>query len=71
MAEKLIPGLPEETRITILQQTDVGDVNADEGPVPTPSEGEGPVVLEEVIERATAKQEVQKEIDSPYPILDL
>lgn len=63
VAEKLIPGIPEETRITILQQTDVGDVNADEDPVPAPIEGEGPAVLEEVIERATAKQEVQKEID--------
>ncbi|KAF3067024.1 ABC transporter F family member 4 [Daldinia childiae] len=63
VAEKLIPGIPEETRITILQQTDVGDANADEGPISTPSEGEGPAVLEDVIERATAKQEVQKEID--------
>ncbi|KAI0850475.1 P-loop containing nucleoside triphosphate hydrolase protein [Daldinia vernicosa] len=63
VAEKLIPGIPEETRITILQQTDVGDVNADEGPAPASSEGEGPEVLEEVIERATAKQEVQKEIN--------
>ncbi|KAI1657522.1 P-loop containing nucleoside triphosphate hydrolase protein [Daldinia decipiens] len=63
VAEKLIPGIPEETRITILQQTDVGDVNADKGPVPAPSEGEDPAVLEEVIESATAKQEVQNEID--------
>ncbi|KAI1136994.1 P-loop containing nucleoside triphosphate hydrolase protein [Hypoxylon sp. FL0543] len=62
VAEKLIPGIPEETRIVILQQTDAGDVNTDEGPVPKPSEGQGPAVLEEVIERATAKQEVQQEI---------
>ncbi|KAI0110085.1 P-loop containing nucleoside triphosphate hydrolase protein [Daldinia grandis] len=63
VAEKLIPGIPEETRITILQQTDAGDVNADEGLVSTPGEGESPAVLEEVIERATAKQEMQTEID--------
>ncbi|KAI1470230.1 P-loop containing nucleoside triphosphate hydrolase protein [Daldinia caldariorum] len=67
IAEKLIPGIPEETRITILQQTGVEDDNADEGPVPAPSKGEGEgdglTVLEEVIERATAKQEVQKEIN--------
>ncbi|KAI8959959.1 P-loop containing nucleoside triphosphate hydrolase protein [Daldinia sp. FL1419] len=63
IAEKLIPGIPEETRITILQQTDVGGANADEAPIPTPGEDEGLVVLDEVIEQATAKQEVQKEID--------
>ncbi|KAI1807629.1 P-loop containing nucleoside triphosphate hydrolase protein [Daldinia bambusicola] len=67
IAEKLIPGIPEDTRITILQQTGVEEINADEGPVPAPSkgegEGEGLTVLEEVIERATAKQEVQKEIN--------
>ncbi|KAI1482431.1 P-loop containing nucleoside triphosphate hydrolase protein [Daldinia eschscholtzii] len=63
IAEKLIPGIPEETRIAVLQQTGVQDVNADEGPVPPPSEGEGLSVLKEVIERATAKQEIQKEID--------
>ncbi|KAI1410803.1 P-loop containing nucleoside triphosphate hydrolase protein [Hypoxylon sp. FL1857] len=63
IAEKLIPGIPEETRIVILQQTDAGDVNTDDGLTPKPSEGQGPAVLEEVIERATAKQEVQQEIE--------
>ncbi|KAI2465577.1 P-loop containing nucleoside triphosphate hydrolase protein [Annulohypoxylon bovei var. microspora] len=63
IAEKLIPGIPEETRVVILQQTDAGDVNTDDGPATTPDNGEGPVVLEEVVERATAKQEVQREID--------
>ncbi|KAI0379770.1 P-loop containing nucleoside triphosphate hydrolase protein [Hypomontagnella monticulosa] len=63
IAEKLIPGIPEETRVVILQQTDAGDVNTDEEPVPKSSQGEGPVVLDEVIERATSKHEVQREID--------
>ncbi|KAI2616996.1 P-loop containing nucleoside triphosphate hydrolase protein [Hypomontagnella submonticulosa] len=63
IAEKLIPGIPEETRVVILQQTDVGDANNDEAPASKSGQGEGPVVLEEVIERATSKQEVQKEID--------
>ncbi|KAI1373662.1 P-loop containing nucleoside triphosphate hydrolase protein [Hypoxylon crocopeplum] len=63
IAEKLIPGIPEETRIVILQQTDVGDVNTDDDPVSAPSESKGTAVLEEVIEQATAKQEVQREIE--------
>ncbi|KAI1446409.1 P-loop containing nucleoside triphosphate hydrolase protein [Annulohypoxylon stygium] len=63
IAEKLIPGIPEETRVVILQQTDAGDVNTDEDPTSTPENAEGPVVLEEVIERATAKHAVQHEID--------
>ncbi|KAI0882753.1 P-loop containing nucleoside triphosphate hydrolase protein [Annulohypoxylon maeteangense] len=63
IAEKLIPGIPEETRVVILQQTDAGDVNTDETPASTSSHNEGPVVLEDVIERATAKHVVQQEID--------
>ncbi|OTA57769.1 P-loop containing nucleoside triphosphate hydrolase protein [Hypoxylon sp. EC38] len=63
IAEKLIPGIPEGTRVVILQQTDAGDVNTEEDPAPKPSEGQGPAVLEDVIERATAKQEVQQEIE--------
>lgn len=66
IAQKLIPGIPEETRVVILQQTDVGDANTDE-PHDEPSVSSAPTdglnVLEEVIERATARQEVQKEID--------
>ncbi|OTB05458.1 hypothetical protein M426DRAFT_260619 [Hypoxylon sp. CI-4A] len=63
IAEKLIPGIPEEIRMVILQQTDAGDSNADEGPNPKSSETGGLAVLEEVIERATAKHEVQQEIE--------
>lgn len=63
IAEKLIPGIPEQTRIAILQQTDAGDANAVASPgndaVPS---GPGRTVLEEVIERATSKDELEKEI---------
>ncbi|KAI4869367.1 P-loop containing nucleoside triphosphate hydrolase protein [Hypoxylon rubiginosum] len=64
IAEKLIPGIPEETRIVILQQTDAGDASADEVSADSTSgKGESAAVLEEVIERATSKQEVQQEIE--------
>jgi hypothetical protein len=66
IAEKLIPGIPEETRVVILQQTDVGDANTDEphGSDPAPPQSDqGPSVLEEVIEGATARQEVEKDIN--------
>jgi hypothetical protein len=67
VAEKLIPGIPLQTRISILQQT--------------ASDGSDPVtdavtaikdleveeinqlsVLEEVIDRATSRNEIQREI---------
>ena len=68
IAEKLIPGIPEETRIVILQQTNTSDVNTDEEPQKhrlsdSSGEGKGVTVLEEIIERATSKQEVQREIN--------
>lgn len=65
IAEKLIPGIPEKTRVAILQQTDVGDANVDETPkrpVTDIRKESGPAVLEEVIDRATARNELQKEI---------
>lgn len=52
IAERLIPGIPEETRIAILQQTDAGAV----------SSGSARTVLEQVIESATSKDELEKEI---------
>ncbi|KAJ4389997.1 hypothetical protein N0V93_007470 [Gnomoniopsis smithogilvyi] len=63
IAEKLIPGIPEATRIAILQQTDAGDADANAGP----SHDGGPVVLgrtvlEEVIDRATSKDQLEREI---------
>ncbi|CAP67277.1 uncharacterized protein PODANS_1_22860, partial [Podospora anserina S mat+] len=44
ISEKLIPGIPEEVRVGILQQTG------------------GQTVLEQVVDRATAKGEVEKDI---------
>ncbi|KAJ4189785.1 hypothetical protein NW755_005787 [Fusarium falciforme] len=59
IAEKLIPGIPEETRIAILQQTKL----VDEKPKGTSEVGnEGLSVLEQVIEKATAKQAVEQDI---------
>lgn len=63
IAEKLIPGIQEQTRIAILQQTDARNVDADVSPRnDTVSPGPGRTVLEEVIERATSKDELEKEI---------
>lgn len=63
IAKKLIPGIPQETRIAILQQTDAGEGSADIGPAPNagPS-GVGRTVLQEVIERATSRDELENEI---------
>ena len=68
IAEKLIPGIPEETRVSILQQTNAGDANTDDDPsraTPTQSRTglQGPTVLEEVIDKATAKSELDREIN--------
>ncbi|KAI0165528.1 P-loop containing nucleoside triphosphate hydrolase protein [Xylariaceae sp. FL1272] len=71
IAQKLIPGVPEETRVVILQQTTVEDSSITLGPEyskltssDTKDCTTGAIVLEEVIERATARQEAQREIDS-------
>ncbi|KAH6895558.1 P-loop containing nucleoside triphosphate hydrolase protein [Thelonectria olida] len=53
IAEKLIPGIPEGTRIAILQQSRL---------VSDSSDGPSSTTLDEVIERATAKQTVEQEI---------
>ncbi|KAI9645336.1 hypothetical protein NHQ30_006072 [Ciborinia camelliae] len=52
IAEKLIPGIPIQTRISILQQTDAGERGGSELSV-----------LEEVIDKATSRSEIQHEID--------
>jgi len=68
VAEKLIPGIPIQTRISILQQT------ASDGSDPVPeatsflqklelSSGNQFSVLEEVVDRATSRNEIQREID--------
>ncbi|KAI0196299.1 ABC transporter [Xylaria flabelliformis] len=67
IAQKLIPGIPEETRIVILQQTDAEDVNTTANPEQTtaqPLNRSARTVLEEVIERATARHEAQRELES-------
>lgn len=60
IAEKLIPGIPEEARIALLQQTRLTDDDGDAKPVS--KDTTGPTVLQEVIERATAKNVVEQEI---------
>ncbi|KAK0627647.1 ABC transporter [Immersiella caudata] len=61
IAEKLIPGIPEKTRVAILQQTNASDANTE--PLPGSSEAaSGPTVLEDVIDKATARSELEQEI---------
>lgn len=66
VAEKLIPGIPIPTRISILQQT------SDDGSEPSSGSSSNQdrkiatsqlSVLEEVIDRATSRNEIQQEID--------
>jgi hypothetical protein len=67
IAEKLIPGIPEQTRVSILQQTSTSDANSDT--LPDSSGGKGkdvaqePTVLQDVIDKATAKSELEQEIN--------
>ncbi|KAI1423090.1 ABC transporter [Xylaria sp. FL1777] len=63
IAQKLIPGVPEETRIVILQQTDAGDIEVEADTEQTVSPPSSRSVLEEVIERATARHEAQQELE--------
>ncbi|KAH7031136.1 ABC transporter [Microdochium trichocladiopsis] len=73
IAEKLIPGIPEETRVVLLQQTaKTGGSGAGAGGGEEARQSMN--VLEEVIERATSREKVQREIqllsqavDSPSP----
>ncbi|KHN98059.1 ABC transporter-like protein [Metarhizium album ARSEF 1941] len=60
IADKLIPGIPEGTRIAILQQTKLMEDDGDE----KPGEGHKPQasVLQEVIDRATAQDTIEQEI---------
>jgi hypothetical protein len=66
VAEKLIPGIPIPTRISILQQTSTdkqSSADASQTKAAAPSSSQLSV-LEEVIDRATSKNEIQHEIDS-------
>ncbi|KAL8372111.1 hypothetical protein RB595_001755 [Gaeumannomyces hyphopodioides] len=73
ISEKLIPGIPEATRISILQQTDA-DRDDGDGSAPPPaaaqsSSGAAPApssvsALEYVVERATSRNELEREISA-------
>lgn len=60
IAEKLIPGIPENTKIAILQQTRLTD-GADD-PKPAGGDSIGLSVLQTVIERATSRSIIEQEI---------
>ena len=69
MAEKLIPGIPIQTRISILQQTSTAEpppastgAESDEAKLAAASGGQLSV-LTEVIDRATSRNEIQREIN--------
>ncbi|KAL2065197.1 hypothetical protein VTL71DRAFT_2866 [Oculimacula yallundae] len=67
VAEKLIPGIPIQTRISILQQTS-NDGSEDGSDVTKSLQdldilGKNLSVLEAVIDRATSRSEIQREID--------
>ncbi|KAI3402099.1 hypothetical protein diail_28 [Diaporthe ilicicola] len=63
IGQRLIPGIPEQTRIAMLQQTEAADANADISPGKSAAaSGLGNSVLQEVVEKATAKDELELEI---------
>lgn len=65
IADKLIPGIPEQTRVSILQQTNTSDANTDDLPPGDASASkDGPTVLEDVVDKATAKSDLEQEINS-------
>lgn len=59
IAQKLIPGIPEGSRIALLQQTKLNESEDDETTKDSKDRGN---VLQEVIERATARSVVEQEI---------
>ncbi|KAI2834822.1 hypothetical protein CBS147321_10514 [Aspergillus niger] len=60
IAEKLIPGIPENTKIAILQQTRLTDGAGD--PKPAGGDSMGLSALQTVIERATSRSTIEQEI---------
>ncbi|KJK80332.1 hypothetical protein H634G_04571 [Metarhizium anisopliae BRIP 53293] len=60
IADKLIPGIPEGTRIAILQQTKLTDDDGDENS--RQARKAEASVLQEVIDRATARDTIEQEI---------
>jgi hypothetical protein len=71
VAEKLIPGIPIQTRIALLQQTSTSGPAA-EGAGESGESSQGSLssgqlsVLETVIDRATSRNEIQHEIDGKW-----
>lgn len=64
--EKLIPGIPYETRITALQQTSSDGEKSAAGVV----ESKDRTVLQDVIERSIAKDDIQRELSILQPAID-
>ncbi|XRM45690.1 hypothetical protein ABZX51_008767 [Aspergillus tubingensis] len=62
IAEKLIPGIPENTKIVILQQTRLTDGAKD--PKQEGRDNTGLNVLQTVIERATSRTTIEQEIST-------
>ncbi|KAL7938020.1 P-loop containing nucleoside triphosphate hydrolase protein [Trichoderma chlorosporum] len=60
IARKLIPGIPEGSRIALLQQTKLTESDEDDQ-ARAENSGQG-TVLQEVIERATARSAIEQEI---------
>ena len=65
VAQKLIPGIPLPTRVSILQQTDADKAASGEGASNSIATTSTPMlsVLEQVIDNATSRNEIQQEID--------
>lgn len=70
IADKLIPDIPEETRIACLQQTDAKEVGSS-GNQQLGANAPNRTVLEEVIERATARDSIQQEISGKWKINEI
>lgn len=72
----MIPGIPIQTRIAILQQTSNDGTVADDsaaagGVASTTGLGKQVSVLEDVIDEATSRSDIQHEIDGPYNVMAL
>lgn len=69
IADKLIPGIPEQTRVSILQQTSISDANTDDlPPTSLPGSNDGPTVLADVVDKATAKSNLEQEINGRFTV---
>lgn len=68
IAQKLIPGIQEGSRIALLQQTKLTESDEDDK-AKTEKSGQG-TVLQEVIERATARSAIEQEIKGTHILHD-